>query len=69
MDALVRGLQEHGHRNVMALPDAGALAGMINSLTHPGDMVVCLGAGNITTWANALPNELAALPAPMGAAE
>jgi UDP-N-acetylmuramate--alanine ligase len=26
-----------------------------------GDLVVCLGAGNITTWANALPGELQAL--------
>jgi UDP-N-acetylmuramate--alanine ligase len=62
-DALVRGLQEHGHRNVLTLPDATALAGMVNGITRSGDLVVCLGAGNITTWANALPNELAALPA------
>ena len=30
-------------------------------LIKPGDMVVCLGAGSITTWANALPAQLAAL--------
>ncbi len=24
----------------------------------PGDLVACLGAGNITAWANALPREL-----------
>ena len=29
----------------------------------PGDLVVCLGAGNITSWANALPDELQALQA------
>ena len=28
-------------------------------LAQPGDFVVCLGAGNITTWAYALPSELA----------
>ena len=34
---------------------------MIRELTAPGDMVVCLGAGNITAWANALPRQLAEL--------
>ncbi|MBC7950755.1 MAG: UDP-N-acetylmuramate--L-alanine ligase [Rhodospirillaceae bacterium] len=61
-DALVKGLQEHGHRHVVALPDAKALATMVNDSTRPGDMVVCLGAGNITQWAHALPAELDALP-------
>ena len=32
-------------------------------LAQPGDIVVCLGAGNITQWAYALPGELAALGA------
>jgi UDP-N-acetylmuramate--alanine ligase len=31
---------------------------MVHDLTQPGDFVVCLGAGNITAWANALPGEL-----------
>ncbi|EME69207.1 UDP-N-acetylmuramate--L-alanine ligase [Paramagnetospirillum caucaseum] len=62
--ALVKGLQEHGHRRVMALSDPKALAPLVNSLAGPGDMVVCLGAGNITAWAHALPAELAALPDP-----
>jgi len=30
--------------------------------------VVCLGAGSITQWANALPGELRALQRPAGAA-
>ena len=59
-DALVEGLIGHGHRSVAALPDAGGLAGMVNALAAPGDLVVCLGAGNITQWAQALPAELAA---------
>ena len=37
------------------------LAGIISRLVKPGDYVVCLGAGNITQWAYALPGELAAL--------
>ena len=31
---------------------------MIVKLAEPGDLVVCLGAGNITAWANALPGQL-----------
>ena len=30
-------------------------------IAKPGDYVVCLGAGSITNWANALPGQLAAL--------
>ncbi|MCR6632622.1 MAG: UDP-N-acetylmuramate--L-alanine ligase [Magnetospirillum sp.] len=61
-DALVKGLQEHGHRHVQALPEAKALAVMVNDIAQPGDFVVCLGAGNITQWAHALPGELETLP-------
>ena len=57
-DALVKGLQEHGHRHVVALPDSKALPAMVNEVARAGDMVVCLGAGNITQWAHALPSEL-----------
>jgi UDP-N-acetylmuramate--alanine ligase len=66
-DGLVTGLQERGHRNVLALPDAASLAPMIRAIARKGDMVVCLGAGNITQWAHALPAELEALPVPEGA--
>ena len=57
-DALVAGLREHGHRNVVPLPDADALPELVLDLARPGDFVVCLGAGNITQWANDLPAEL-----------
>src|SRR5882672_7413077 len=60
-DSLVAGLRARGHRNVMALEASQALAGMIKGIANPGDYVVFLGAGNITQWAYALPNELAAL--------
>jgi UDP-N-acetylmuramate--alanine ligase len=66
-DALVAGLREHGHRNAVALPDSASLAPMVRALARKGDMVVCLGAGNITQWAHALPAELDALPVPEGA--
>ncbi|HAD25368.1 MAG TPA: UDP-N-acetylmuramate--L-alanine ligase, partial [Alphaproteobacteria bacterium] len=57
-DGLVQGIRDHGHRHVIALPDAGALAGIIRDEAKPGDIVLCLGAGSVTQWANALPGEL-----------
>jgi len=63
-DALVAGLIEHGHRNVRPLADPGELAPPVREMARPGDMVVCLGAGSITGWANSLPADLAALQSP-----
>jgi UDP-N-acetylmuramate--alanine ligase len=60
-DHFVLGLRAHGHREVIPLPNAGALAGIVKGLAGSGDLVVCLGAGNITQWAYALPGELKAL--------
>ncbi|MGB9368257.1 MAG: UDP-N-acetylmuramate--L-alanine ligase [Xanthobacteraceae bacterium] len=60
-DHLVAALRARGHRNVIALPEQGKLAGLVKELAKPGDYVVCLGAGNITQWAYALPGELKAL--------
>ncbi|MFY0064849.1 hypothetical protein ABTP66_19745, partial [Acinetobacter baumannii] len=58
---LVASLRAHGHREVIALPHAGELAKIVSSQARSGDLVVCLGAGNITQWAYALPGELKAL--------
>jgi UDP-N-acetylmuramate--alanine ligase len=60
-DALVRGLNAHGHRNALPLGKPEALAPLVRDWARPGDIVVCLGAGSITNWANSLPGELAAL--------
>ena len=60
-DALVAGLIEHGHRNARPLNEPTELAAIVRELTQPGDMVVCLGAGSITSWASSLPRDLAAL--------
>jgi UDP-N-acetylmuramate--alanine ligase len=59
-DALVQGLIGHGHRHVLPLAAPGELAALIDRVAQRGDLVVCLGAGNITQWAQALPAELAA---------
>lgn len=60
-DHFVAGLRAHGHREVIPLPAASELAGTVKGLAKSGDLVVCLGAGNITQWAYALPDELKAL--------
>ncbi|WP_409192310.1 UDP-N-acetylmuramate--L-alanine ligase [Bradyrhizobium sp. RDM4] len=60
-DHFVAGLRAHGHREVILLPAATELAGIVKGLAKSGDLVVCLGAGNITQWAYALPGELKAL--------
>ncbi len=60
-DSLVEGLRSRGHRLVIPLVDDTSLAPIIKEMTGPGDLVVCLGAGNITAWANALPDQLTAL--------
>ncbi|PHS78494.1 MAG: UDP-N-acetylmuramate--L-alanine ligase [Rhodospirillaceae bacterium] len=57
-DHLVAGLREHGHRTVMALTDPDNLPEAIAKVANSGDMVLCMGAGNITQWANALPDRL-----------
>jgi len=57
-DALIRGLEHHGHRTVLALDNSEDLAEVVGGVAEPGDMVVCLGAGDITGWANALPDQL-----------
>jgi UDP-N-acetylmuramate--alanine ligase len=60
-DSLVQGLRAHGHRQVIALDGHQDLARIVARLAQQGDIVVFLGAGNITQWAYALPGELAAL--------
>ncbi|WP_376089605.1 UDP-N-acetylmuramate--L-alanine ligase [Roseomonas sp. CCTCC AB2023176] len=65
-DALVEGLRAHGHRSVVPLPGPENLAEMVNAIAKAGDYVVCLGAGSITTWAHALPEQLSSLQAMTG---
>ena len=60
-DHFVLGLRAHGHREVIPLPASTDLARVVAGVAKNGDYVVCLGAGNITQWAYALPGELKAL--------
>ncbi len=56
--SLVSALKAAGHRDARFLAGAPDLANAIAAIAKPGDFVICLGAGNITQWAHALPREL-----------
>ncbi len=59
--ALGESIRNHGHKNVTVLESADALAALIKNTAATGDYVVCLGAGNITQIAHALPAQLKVL--------
>jgi len=59
-EGLVQGLGRHGHRDA-ALTSQSALASDVKQKISGGDLIVCLGAGDITAWAATLPAELEAL--------
>ncbi len=59
--ALVEGVRRYGHRSVQALENVTALPRVIREEAADGDLVVLLGAGDITSWAYALPAQLEAL--------
>lgn len=60
-EELVNRIRARGHRDARVIDRPEALAPLLASRAEEGDYVVCLGAGNITQWAAALPGELAAL--------
>ena len=60
-DALVEGLRRYGHRRAIPLTSPAELPAAVREEARPGDLVVCLGAGDITAWAYALPTQLEAL--------
>jgi len=57
-DDLVAGLIRHGHRHARAIVSEDDLERLVREQARPGDIVVCLGAGTISAWANALPGRL-----------
>ena len=60
-EELVHRIMARGHRDARVVDRPEALAPLLASRVAEGDYVVCLGAGNITQWAAALPGELDAL--------
>ncbi len=55
---LVDGIKSHGHRDVHALPSRAELAHVVAKYARNGDYVICMGAGDITSWAYDLPGQL-----------
>jgi len=54
--ALVEGLRAHGHRMVSAAKDLKELSRSLRDLAAEGDIIICMGAGDITKWAASLPD-------------
>jgi UDP-N-acetylmuramate--alanine ligase len=60
-EELVARIRARGHRDARVIDRPEALAPLIAARAQDGDYVVCLGAGNITQWAAALPGEIGAI--------
>jgi len=58
-DDLVAGLIRHGHRHARTVTSEEDLERLVREQARDGDMVVCLGAGTISTWAYGLAERLA----------
>ncbi|HEY5713411.1 MAG TPA: UDP-N-acetylmuramate--L-alanine ligase [Allosphingosinicella sp.] len=59
-EALVEGLKQRGHRAATTAADAADACRQLAGLVAEGDMVICLGAGDITKWAAGLAAGIAA---------
>lgn len=59
--SLVSRIKSGGHRDARFLASAELLPQMVAEVAKPGDFVVLLGAGSITSWAAALPKQLEGL--------
>ncbi len=59
-EAMVAGMKERGHRSAQVVAGPDALAEVLAETVQPGDMVVCLGAGDITKWAAGLADAISA---------
>jgi UDP-N-acetylmuramate--alanine ligase len=53
--ALAEGLRARGHRMVRTVADLDDLCLGLRDLAADGDMIICMGAGDITKWAASLP--------------
>jgi UDP-N-acetylmuramate--alanine ligase len=60
-DDFVDSLRAHGHPSVDALHAPDDLAELVMTKARPGDVVMCLGAGTITNWASALPEQISGI--------
>ena len=58
--ALAEGLRAHGHRMVKAVADQAELASSLRDIAAAGDVIICMGAGDITKWAAGLADGIGA---------
>ena len=58
--ALVHGIKARGHRSAATVADAGDLARKLAEVLQGNDIVVCLGAGDISKWAAGLADAIKA---------
>jgi UDP-N-acetylmuramate--alanine ligase len=56
--SLAASIKSHGHRDVHYLAEPATLAKTFSHQAKVGDMIIFMGAGNITQWAYALPDDL-----------
>lgn len=57
-EALLEAVRARGEKPAALLRQEDDLLALVRAEARPGDMVVCLGAGTISAWANALPARL-----------
>ena len=57
---MVKGMKARGHRSAQVVAGPDELAEVLADVVEPGDMVVCLGAGDITKWAAGLASAIEA---------
>ncbi len=53
-ESLVAGLKSRGHRSARTTASHSDLAATLAEEIAPGDIIVCLGAGDVTKWASTL---------------
>jgi UDP-N-acetylmuramate--alanine ligase len=57
-ETLVASIRSHGHKDASVLSSLDELPDAIKSIAKPGAMIVCLGAGDISRYANELVGRL-----------
>ena len=58
--ALAEGLRAHGHRMARTVADLDEVCAALRDLAAEGDMIICMGAGDITKWAAKLADGISA---------
>ena len=57
-ETLASGISDFGHNNVSIINNEDEICGQINKIAKPNDVVIFLGAGNITKWSDKIIHQL-----------